>query len=190
MTAAKRLIIVLVVLTCGVGSFIFTIHAAPETRKDGKEHVPPRRGRQRAMAAWLVLDEAQAKAVEKADPTFHAESDEMAQGLEAERARLAAILEDSAVSDQAILDQVERVIAAGNVLERRVAQYVVAIRPHLSPDQRSKLMDLCARNVRRCGAGGPGQGKGRGQGCGGQGRGQGRGAGMGRGGHGRTRESQ
>lgn len=111
----------------------------------------------------------------------------------------AAANEAPPATDQDILDQVERVIAAQDTLERRVAQHIVAVRGHLTPDQQKRLLGLCAKQVRkhrhqgwgrgygrgmhRGGAGHEhGGGKGRGHGPGHRGgRGQGQGRGMGQG---------
>lgn len=181
-TLLKQCVIPALLIACGSGSFLLTVYAMPDTGSAVRQHQhqPPRHGRRRAVAAWLGLDGVQAAAVEEADPHFHAESDAMAERLAAEKAALAAALEDPEASDGEILEQVERVIAAGNALERRVAQYVVAIRPHLSADQRHMLMQLCARNVRQGFCGGRNRGAGGGHGRGGRGRG---GHGRGRGGN-------
>jgi Spy/CpxP family protein refolding chaperone len=166
MKILKPLLVVALLVACGLASFLVTLHASPKTPQGDGPHVPQRRGRQHAMAVWLELDDAQAEAVQMADATFHSDSARLAETLTEERAKLAAALEDAAASDQAILDQVERVIAAGNALERRVARHVVAIRPSLTPGQQRKLMGLCAQNVRRCGSQGGGRGKGGGRGRG------------------------
>ncbi len=190
----KRSVITALLGVCGSGSFLLTVYAMPDTDSSVRQHQPPRHGRRRAVAAWLGLDEAQAAAVEQADPDFYAESAAMAERLATEKAALAATLEDPETSDGAILEQVERVIAAGNTLERRVARYVVAIRPHLSAGQRHRLMELCARKARRGFRGGrngatPGShGHGDRYDAAEDGRGRGgRSGGRGRGGHGRGR---
>ena len=189
MIQAGKLLVVGVALAAGIAAFLAT------PKRDGLQG----QGGRGPVAEWLQLEPERAEAVEKADPGFGAESKGLTGELTAEREKLAALLDDPKSADPQVLGQVERVIAAHNALERRVAKHVLAIRPHLEPAQQKQLLGLCAQGVRRAagrywrggrggeedargrgrgGQGGGPRGGGRGQGGGGQG-GGGRGAGGG-----------
>jgi hypothetical protein len=88
--------------------------------------------------------------VEAADPTFVADHARLDAAMTAERDRLAKLLE-SAADDDAIMKQVEVVMTAHNEVERRVAQHLLRIRKHLTPQQQKRLMDLAAEGVRQRG---------------------------------------
>ena len=168
MISTAKAVAAVLAVAAGVAAFLAT--PAPG-RQDG-------RGRQAALSRWLDLSAERAEDVRKADPDFQQESGLLTANLAAEREKLAALIEDPASSDKQVLEHVERVIAAHDALERRVARHVLAIRPHLTADQQKRLMGLCASGVRE--AGRPWR-RGRGQG-GGQGLGQGGGQGLGQGG--------
>ena len=185
MISAAKAVAAVLAVAAGVAAFLAT--SAPG-RQGG-------RGRQAALSRWLDLSAERAEAVRKADPDFQQESDLLTANLAAEREKLAALIEDPASSDKQILEHVERVIAAHDALERRVARHLLAIRPHLTAGQQKRLMGLCANGVREAGRQWRrGRRQGRGQG-GGQGMGPGgprrdddrRGGGQGRGGRGNGR---
>lgn len=185
MVQTGKLVAVGVALAAGIVAFLAT------PKGDGRQGGQGQGGRG-PVAEWLQLEPARAEAVQKADPGFDTESQGLTTGLNAEREKLAALLDDPKSADPQVLDQVERVIAAHNALERRVAKHVLAIRPHLTAEQQKRLMGQCASGVRRAagrpwrrgrGDGGQGRGRddgGRGQGRGGPGGGPGGGAGGGR----------
>lgn len=149
---------------------------------------------QSPVAKRLRLDPEQAKIIEASDPQFIDDLRALRRNLEQARSMLAAAFEDENISDDEIRDRVEAAIEAHNRLERRVAEYLIAVRDHLTPKQQRQLYGLCAEKVRECGrrwrrgwgrhddapGGGFGRGKGRGRG-GGQGRGEGHGQGQGQG---------
>ncbi|MCB9851633.1 MAG: hypothetical protein H6819_00950 [Phycisphaerales bacterium] len=139
----------------------------------------------RALGGWLRLMPDQFAEIAKVDPTFATERDEMEADLAAERERLASMFENATASDEAIMAQVEKVIEIHDTLERRVANYLLALRPHLTSAQRAKLFELCGKEVRQAagwrrgggnGYGGPPPGRGPGS-SGGAGAGRGRGQG-------------
>jgi hypothetical protein len=122
---------------------------------------------QDALVGWLALSSNQTQVIKQADPQFPVDSEKLSTDLQAERLKLAALLDEPQTPNQAILSQVERVIATHDALERRVAGYVLAIRPHLTADQQKRLLGLCAEGVRQA----HGWRGGRGTGAAGQGRG-------------------
>lgn len=139
-----------------------------------------------ALGGWLRLMPDQVAEIAKVDPSFAVERDEMEADLAAERERLASMFENATASDDAIMAQVEKVIEIHDTLERRVANYLLALRPHLTSDQRAKLFELCGKEVRQAagwrrggGYGGPPPGRGPGSGGGGARAGGGRGRGQG-----------
>lgn len=92
------------------------------------------------------------------DQSFPEESRKLTETLAAERNRFADLLDDANVSDQALLDQMEKVLAAQGALERRVAQHLIKIRHQLTPAQQKQVMGLASEKVRRGGwHGGRGQ---------------------------------
>ena len=184
-------------LAAGIASFYISRSAA-ETPESAPEN---------AFSNWLELSPAQNDTVQSTEPDFQREAAELSEAFRRERHTLARLLEDTQSSNEQILDQVEKVIAAHDDLLRRVVRYVLAVRTHLDATQKQKLMHLCGRIIRGRPARGRLQGLsngnqigeqpdngyqrrrgwGQGRGNGGQGRGYGggRGRGQGRGRYGR-----
>lgn len=104
-----------------------------------------------ALGDWLGLNAAEIETLRGVDPDFRIERGKLESALAAERERLAHLFEQSAVPDDELLAQVERVIAAHDALERRVARYLLAVRPHLSAQQQRRLFERCAGDVRAAG---------------------------------------
>ena len=176
---------------CTLGSFVATY-----AWQQRPEQTPPTEKQPRpadVLGGWLRLMPEQVERIAGVDPTFADESAELEAALETEREKLAEMFEDASATDEAITQQVETVIEAHDRLERRVAKHLLALRPHLTDEQRSKLFERCAQGIREAGGGrwrhgrGDEHGGGRGRGWRG-GRGGGNGAapapGHGRGGGG------
>lgn len=101
---------------------------------------------------WLGLTPQQASDVRNIEAGFAADRAPLEEKLGAERDRLATMLEDPATANDEILQQVDNVIAAQNALERRVADLLVAMRPHLTSEQQKRLFERFATGVREgCG---------------------------------------
>ena len=138
----------------------------------------------------LGLDPQQARLIEEAnDPQFGQDTIALRTRLDEARLALAAAFESETATDDEIRAHVETVIQVHNQLERRVAEYLIAVRNHLTPAQQRQLYGMCAEKVRECGRRWR-QGRGyRGnaadadtqRGRGGRGRGQGHGRGRGSG---------
>jgi hypothetical protein len=108
----------------------------------------------RALAGWLGLSKEQTKQLEAVDSGFMEECSRMEDSLFAEREKLAELFDDPRAGEDAILKQVDRVIAANGALERRVAAHLVALRPYLTSEQRARLYTRCAKGIREaCGCG-------------------------------------
>jgi Spy/CpxP family protein refolding chaperone len=146
--------------------------------------LPPPGNPARALGGWLRLMPEQVEQLAEVDPGFAADRARLETALAEARETLARLFENASATDEQILEQVERVIDAHDALERRVAQYLVALRPHLGQEQRNRLFQRCAEGVRSAGGmrwrhgwrGGreetdlgahePGRGRGRGRGQG------------------------
>ncbi|MFH1749239.1 MAG: periplasmic heavy metal sensor [Planctomycetota bacterium] len=178
---------------CFGGSFLGTVATRSQTT------TAPASAPYSPLARQLGLNPEQAKVLEAHDPQFAEDFRALREKLEEARLTLATLFEKESATGDEIRAQVEAAIEAHNQLERRVAEYVITIRDHLTPEQQKLLYGLCAEKVRECGGrwrhgrgrhadaaegdgsndrSGSGQGRGGGQ-C--QGRGQGRGCGRGQG---------
>jgi len=184
MNRRGRVTLVIVFVLCSLGGFMVANAWPPgeasRTRDARSENDPLR-----ALGGWLRLMPDQFAEMSKVDESFAAERDTMEAELAAERERLASMFENETANDDAIMAQVEKVIEIHDRLERRVASYLLALRPHLTADQRAKLFKRCGEEVRQAGgrrrghgAGYGGPPPGRGPGAGG-GNSTGRGRGMG-----------
>lgn len=176
-----------VFILCTLGSFIGTYawqsqSAVQET--SGRPSHPTD-----VLGGWLRLMPEQIERIAGIDPAFVDESAQLEAELETEREKLAALFEDPSATDEAIVHQVEAVIEAHDRLERRVAKYLLALCPHLTDEQRSRLFHRCAKSIREAGDRGWRHGRGDGGDSGWRGerggpppgRGPGRGRGRGRG---------
>lgn len=167
----------LIILTIGAFvagiAFTLTIGAGPSGTPAKDPH----------LNALLNLSGKQVEAINEADPGFDKEAEVLTNDLNSAKTQLADVLEDNNSTDDQIMAQVETTIAAHNALKRRVAKHILKIRDQLEPEQRSRLMGLCAEEVRasrrhqnRFGQGGDnaghdGAGPGKGNGKGANGRG-------------------
>lgn len=128
---------------------------------------------------WLGVPADQRVEIRNHDPRFAEDLARLRADLAGARDALASALENPQASDEEVRSRVEAALAANAAMERRVTDYVLAIRHHLTGDQQQRLLGLCAEGVRQ----GPGRGRhmgmGMGMGGGGGPRGPGRGAGRG-----------
>lgn len=105
----------------------------------------------RSLGGWLRMPPDQLKQIQGIDPTFTEASAKLERTLYEERQRLADLFDDPDATAEDIQQQVERVITADNTLERRVAAHLLALRPHLTAEQRSTLFERCAQGIRQAG---------------------------------------
>lgn len=141
MTKLRVIVVATLSVAAGLGSFFATRAQVPQAVPADTE----------PLHRWLDLSAERVHLVRQADPEFSKEAAGLSETLTAERRKLADLLEAPASTDAQVLEQVERVIAAHDALERRVARHVLAIRPYLTADQQKRLMGLCANCVRQRG---------------------------------------
>jgi Spy/CpxP family protein refolding chaperone len=137
----------IIALLCGVGGYWTAAARGPaQTTRPvpaaGHSHPPGN------LVRWLALTPEQAIQVAELEAGFAAERATLEAALEAERDRLASLFENSTADADAIRRQLEHVIEAHDALERRVMEYVLELRPHLSAEQRARLFDRFAEGVR------------------------------------------
>ncbi|MBN2314450.1 MAG: periplasmic heavy metal sensor [Sedimentisphaerales bacterium] len=166
MSRNRTIVFIVVVVACGVISFVSTRLAATGSQKNEHDGSIP----------WLAQA---APSVIELEEKFNKEADGLIEDLLQKQNSLALAIEDPYTPDASILAQVEKATASHEHLLRRVGEHVAMLRLKLPAEQRERLMGLCANVIR-----GPiGQGRGRGYGYGG-----GRGMGRGQRGWGRGRE--
>ena len=119
----------------------------PRGRGYGRERGFGQRRRQRGGLAWrLGLTEAQVLIAQEQDPDFESDLIRLRNTLLAERAKLLDVFEDTRTTNEELLDQINRLILAHNQIQRRMTRYLLALRPHLNPEQQKWLMGLCQHN--------------------------------------------
>ena len=95
------------------------------------------------LATRLRLTQEQSTWIEQQDPNFEAQCTVLRDRLYAAHTNLAANLENAQVTEQELAAKVDALIEAHAALEKRVAQYIVLLRPQLSQEQRDRLGELC-----------------------------------------------
>ena len=97
------------------------------------------------LAHRLRLNEEQARVLGEKDPGFEADSLRLRDVLLAERAKLLSAFEYPQSSNEGLLQQLDRLISATSEIERRIAEHVLVLRPHLTVEQQKWLIGLCRR---------------------------------------------
>jgi hypothetical protein len=64
------------------------------------------------------------------------------------RQSLVSMLNDRSVSDEKIIDAIQDYLERNNILEIRAIEYFIAIRPHLTVEQRKQIFCWCAGQLR------------------------------------------
>lgn len=176
MITRKTLAILLLTGAVGVGAYAAGVATRPATVPAQPDNATE------AMLNWLQVPANQQDEIRQHDPNFAGDLKSLRAVLAVNRTDLATALDDPKASDDAIRGKVDAVVAANAQLQRRVVDYLLSVRHHLSADQQRRLFGLCAEGVRRgpncwgqnSDAAGPAQGAGRGFGPGGRfGRGRG-----------------
>ncbi len=96
------------------------------------------------LATRLRLTQEQSTWIEQQDPNFEAQCTVLRDRLYEAHTNLAANLENAQVTEQELAAKVDALIEAHAALEKRVAQYIVLLRPRLSQEQRDELRGLCS----------------------------------------------
>jgi hypothetical protein len=106
-----------------------------------------RRLRQRGrLAQCLRLTDEQILVAQEQDPNFETDLTQLRDTLLAERAKLLDAFENPQSSNEKLLDLISRLISAHSQIERRVARYLLVVRPHLNAEQQKWLIGLCQHN--------------------------------------------
>ncbi len=149
MIARQSLVLSALFLVCALGGFL-TARAWPPPAATGAQSLDPTHP-VAALSRWLQLPAERAGELAAIDPAFGRERADLEAELAAARERLAELFEDPQAADGVIREQLERVIAIHDRLERRVAEYLLAIRPFLDESRRAALFTQCARSIREAG---------------------------------------
>ena len=175
MTMQKTILGLLVAAIVGVGAYAASVATRPASNP-----AKPSDAATQALMDWLQVPANQRAEIQQHDPGFADNLKSLREALAAKRADLATTLDDPNAADETIRAKLEALIAADANLERRVADYLLAVRHHLTKDQQRRLFGLCAEGIRQGPNGAWRQGPdGVGRGQGGQGRGLGPPAGRG-----------
>ena len=94
----------------------------------------------------MRLDEAQVSILRDKDSDFEADSVQLRDVLLAERAKLLVLFEDPQSTDEELLQRIDKLILAHSQIERRIAKYVLVLRPYLTAEQQKWLIGLCRRS--------------------------------------------
>jgi hypothetical protein len=97
----------------------------------------------RGLVGRLGLTEEQAALIRQQDPDFQQQSELLKNRLTEAHNNLVTSLEKVQSDDGELLGRIEDLIKAHGNLEKRVAQHLVLLRPHLSQEQRARLSELC-----------------------------------------------
>jgi len=97
------------------------------------------------LARRLRLDQEQIDILQDKDSDFEADSAQLRDALLAERTNLLAVFEDPQSTDEALLQQIDKLIEAHSQIERRIASHVLVLRPYLTVEQQKWLIGLCRR---------------------------------------------
>ena len=153
MTRMQTIVVVVLALAAGAGAFLIgrgtgQAVSAPPAAATCPVGLGPSCNECDALAGCLGLSAEEARKMAQADPDFGPQARALRSSLVRQRHLLARLLEDPTSSDKALMQQVERVIAAHDALERRAAEHVLVIRRLLTPPQAKRLMGLTAKSVR------------------------------------------
>jgi len=155
-TKAGISITVLAVLCFGA-SFLWTV----STQSQDVTVTPPTAAAASPLACCFDMEPEQAESIAAQDPTFTQDLRILRGRFQDAQTALVAAFEMESATDEEIRSRVEAAIEAHNKLERRMANYIIKVRSHLTPCQQKRLFGLCAQNIRECGK----RWGGRGSGC-------------------------
>lgn len=102
-----------------------------------------------ALLTWLKASDAQRAELRGHDAGFAGDLKTLREDLATKRAGLAAVLENADALPQTVRARLDEVLTAQAAVERRVADYLLSVRSHLTADQRRQLFGLCAEGVRQ-----------------------------------------
>ncbi|MEJ2702621.1 MAG: hypothetical protein P8Z79_09285 [Sedimentisphaerales bacterium] len=102
--------------------------------------------RRGGLAQRLRLTDEQILVAQEQDPNFEADLTGLRESLLTERTRLLAAFENPQTSNEELLEHIGKLISAHSQIERRLARYLLVLRPHLTAEQQKWLIGLCRRS--------------------------------------------
>lgn len=149
----QNLVLIAAVIAVMAGAHLATIAVGQDA-----ETSPPK-GHDSVIVRWLDLAGETAEIVAAEDRAFRRESRQLQRRVQIEQLELATMFESDEATEADLREQFDKLAAAHLAVHTRVADHVLAIRPHLDADQRARFNEFMARQMRggRSGQGGPGQ---------------------------------
>ncbi len=145
----------LITLACAAGTYLATYALQQQTRPPAAQAQSATRQatiiEQRSVTANLGLTSDQLAATRDIESRFAADRATLETQLATERSKLAGLLEDPNTPGDQLVRQIDAVIAAQGALERRIASYLVELRPTLTAAQQKRLFERFATGVREGG---------------------------------------
>lgn len=117
-------------------------------REGGGRGYGQRRGQRGRLAQRLGLTEEQIQITREQDPDFEADLAQLRNTLLAERETLLNMFEDPQIENETLLEQINQLISSHSQVERRLAQHLLILRPHLNVEQQKWLIGLCKHRGR------------------------------------------
>jgi len=93
----------------------------------------------------MNFDTSQTQLINQLDPEFDQQSFEISSTLRDYYHQLALLLEDPNTSEETVWEHLENLLEMRNQLDRRLAQHVLLIRPHLTDQQLKTLISMSSR---------------------------------------------
>ena len=90
----------------------------------------------------MNFDLRQIQLIHQLDPEFDQQSFDMSRRLRDYYLQLAQLLADPNTTEEAVWGHLENLFELRNQLDRRIAEHVLLIRPHLTPQQLNILINL------------------------------------------------
>ncbi len=148
-TPRRNLLLLLAVALVGAGAYVATTALGGPSGKPAATSAHAPSPQIRRLGRWLELTDEQMAAIAAEDPDFHLDIRRLDREIRIHQLRLASLMESADASEAALAEQFEALAAAHLAMHRRVAKYVLAIRAHLTRDQRGRLLHLLSRQLRK-----------------------------------------
>ena len=160
MVSKRNLLLLSAVVAAAVGAHFVTVAIGQPAGPAGPG---PEAGRDGAgmLVRWLGLEGEAASVVRTESEAFRRDMRQLQRQLQIEQLELANLFESDEATEAQLREQFETLGRAHMAIHSRIAENVLAIRPHLDSDQRAKFQDFVARHFRGEQAG-PGAPSGRG----------------------------
>ena len=154
----RNLVLLLAVVTAAVGAHVVTVAIGQPAGG------PPPDEQGGLLVRWLGLSGEAAEIVAAESQSFQRDMRQLDRQVRVEQLELANLMEFEDATDEQIRAQFDALAQAHLATHNRIADNVLAIRPHLDADQRLRFNDFFARHLRgetaggaQGGPGGPGQ---------------------------------